>query len=235
MNILLLLMGGSGTRMGAAIPKQFLEVNGKPVYYDIVEQYARMQEIAAICIVCPREWLSSVENKAKEIPFDGRLVIAEGGATRSHSIRNGLKAIESFSSDKDVILLHDATHPYCDETAIRKVIEAVEQGRGATVGACQYDTCYQIDSDNTLKNVIPRQEIVSGASPESFCFGELKKIYFNATDEELASMTSAGALALAHNITMKVIPTKVLNLKLTYPEDFALFQLLYNNYFFPKR
>ena len=88
-------MGGSGTRMGAAIPKQFLEVNGKPVYYYIVEQYARMQEIAAICIVCPREWLSSVENKAKEIPFDGRLVIAEGGATRSHSVRNGLKAIES--------------------------------------------------------------------------------------------------------------------------------------------
>lgn len=234
MNTLLLLMGGSGTRMGAAVPKQFLEVNGKPVYYYIVDRYAKMPEISAICIVCPKEWLSSVESSTKAINFKGRLVVTEGGSTRSHSVRNGLMAIESFSSDKDVILLHDATHPYGDEVAIRKVIETVEQGGGATVGACQYDTCYQIDAENKLKNVIPRQEIVSGASPESFQFGDLKRIYFKASDEELASMTSAGALALAHNIPMKVIPTKVLNLKLTYPEDFTLFQLLYDNYFFPR-
>ena len=235
MNTLLLLMGGSGTRMGAAVPKQFLEVDKKPVYYYIVEQYAKLTEIGAICIVCPKEWLQSVKTAVEAIAFSGNLIVAEGGATRSHSVRNGLKAIESFSADGDVILLHDATHPYCDEPAIRKVIETVHRGGGATVGACQYDTCYQIDAENTLKNVIPRQEIVSGASPESFQYGDLKRIYFKATDEELVGMTSAGALALAHNIPMKVIPTKVLNLKLTYPEDFALFQLLYNNYFFPRR
>lgn len=231
MNTLLLMMGGSGTRMGAARPKQFIEVEGKPVFWYIVRGYARIPEIDHICIVSHEDWIPYVREAVQDIEYHGTLLVTAGGDNRSQSIRNGLHAIEAFSSDADVILMHDATHPYVDRDGTLEVISAVQTVGGATLGARQYDTCYRMDAAEMLTNVIPRQEIVSGASPEAFRFGDMKRIYFEANDDELASMTSAGAIALAHHIPMKVVPTKILNLKLTYPEDLELFRTLLDEYF----
>lgn len=231
MNTVLMMMGGSGTRMGAGVPKQYIEIEGKPVFWYIVKGYARIPEIDNICIVSHADWIPYVEDAVKDIVFQGRLIVTAGGDNRSQSIRNGLHAIEDFSDDQDVIMMHDATHPYVDKEGTLQVIEAVKQYGGATLGARQYDTCYQMDEQMMLSKVIPRQEIVSGASPEAFRFGDMKDIYFNADDEELASMTSAGAIALAHHIEMKVIPTRTLNLKLTYPEDLELLRLLLDKYY----
>ncbi len=231
MNTLLLMMGGSGTRMGASIPKQYIEIKGKPVFWYIVHGYAKMPEIDNICIVSHADWLPFVRDAIGDISFGGRMIVTAGGDNRSQSIRNGLRAIEGFSDDADVVMMHDATHPYVDRTGTLAVIEAVKAFGGATLGACQYDTCYQMDAEGMLVKVIPRQEIVSGASPEAFRFGDMKKIYFGADDEELASMTSAGAIALAHEIPMKVVPTRTLNLKLTYPEDLELLETLIDDYF----
>ena len=231
MNTLLMMMGGSGTRMGANIPKQYIEIKGRPVFWYIVRGYAGMPEIDNICIVSHADWIGYVKEAIADIPFGGRMTVTAGGDNRSQSIRNGLRAIESFSDDADVVMMHDATHPYVDKAGTLAVIEAVKEFGGATLGACQYDTCYQMDSDGMLVKVIPRQEIVSGASPEAFRFGDMKKIYFGADDAELASMTSAGAIALAHEIPMKVVPTRTLNLKLTYPEDLELLETLIDDYF----
>ena len=77
--------------------------------------------------------------------------------------------------------------------------------------------------------------MISGASPEGFIYKDLCDIYFNATEDELEQMTSAGAIALSHNIPMKVISTDILNLKLTYPSDMELYKLLKNEYFFGKQ
>ena len=231
MNTLLLMMGGSGTRMGAARPKQFIEIKGKPVFWYIVKGYADVAEIDAICIVSHADWIPYVRDAIKDIAFGGKLLIAPGGDNRSQSIRNGLRAIEGFSGEDDVVMMHDATHPYVDREGTAEVIRAVKAYGGATLGARQYDTCYRMDEDLMLTNVIPRQEIVSGASPEAFRFEDMKRIYFEASDEELASMTSAGAIALAHHIPMKVVPSKILNLKLTYPEDLELFRILLDEYF----
>lgn len=231
-NILLLMMGGSGTRLGADIPKQYLEVDGKPIFHYIVKAYAQLPEIDSICIVSHANWIEFVRSEISDIAFHCPVVVTAGGDSRSASVRNGLRAVQEFATEKDVVLIHDATHPYVDQEGTLAVIDAVNKFGGATLGACQYDTCYQMDEHNQLKKVIPRQELVSGASPEAFRFGDISRIYFNSTEEELNAMTSAGAIALAHGITMKVVPAQVLNLKITYPGDLELFKLLVKNYFF---
>ncbi len=232
MNTVLLMMGGSGTRMGASVPKQFLEVDGKPVFYYVVRAYARMKEIAHICIVCPQSWISFVQDVIRPVPFAGRMLVSQGGENRSQSVKCGLKAVEAFSAADDIILIHDATHPYLDKAAVEKAIAIAKEQGGATLAACQYDTCYAVDAGNLVRRVIPRQEIVSGASPEVFLYGDLKSIYFAASDQELAAVTSAGAMALQHAVPMQAVPTKVLNLKLTYPDDMELFKVLVKEYFF---
>ena len=95
-----------------------------------------------------------------------------------------------------------------------------------------YDTTYLMDDENNIIKVIPRKNVIAGASPEGFRFKQISDIYENTPQEEMEKMTSVGAIALAHNIPMKVVPTSVLNLKITYPEDFKLFNKLFNNYFF---
>jgi 2-C-methyl-D-erythritol 4-phosphate cytidylyltransferase len=92
---------------------------------------------------------------------------------------------------------------------------------------------YRIDENGFLANVEPRQFIVAGASPEAFRFGDIYAIYHDSSDEELSTMTSAGAIALAHSIPMKAIDAGVLNLKITYHNDMELFLALADNYFFP--
>ena len=231
-NILLLMMGGSGTRLGADFPKQYIEIDGKPIFRYIVEGYAKVHKIDTICIISHADWTEFVKKQISEIPFHCRVVVATGGDSRSASVRNGLKAVEEFACESDVILIHDATHPYVDYEGTLAVIDAVNEVGGATLGARQYDTCYQMNGDNMLERVIPRQELVSGASPEAFRFGDISQIYFNSTEEELNSMTSAGAIALAHGIPMKVVPANILNLKITYPNDLELFKLLVHSYFF---
>ncbi len=234
MNVLLLMMGGSGTRLGAAIPKQFLKVEGKPIFQYILEAYSTLPEIGAICIVSHQEWISYVEEVVGEVSVACPVRVTAGGESRSESVRNGLQAIRDLVVDTDIVLLHDATHPYMDAEGTRQVIRAAAEHGGATLGACQYDTCYQMDEENLLEKVIPRQLIVSGASPEGFRYGEISHIYFSATKEELDRMTSAGAIALAHGVPMEVIPSNILNLKITYPQDLALFRLLVHTYFFPE-
>lgn len=68
-NILLLMMGGSGTRLGANIPKQYLEVDGRPIFYYIVRKYAAMEEIHEVCIVSHADWIGFVQEAIADIPF----------------------------------------------------------------------------------------------------------------------------------------------------------------------
>ena len=231
-NILLLMMGGSGTRFGADIPKQYIEIENIPIFSYILKKYAQMNEVQEIVIVSHKDWLEFVCEWAEKCEIKVPWHVTAGGDTRSASVFNGLKEIKKFANDNDVILIHDATHPYVDVQGTKDVIDAVNEFGGATLGAFQYDTVYKMNEEHFIEEVVPRQEIVSGASPEALKFGDIYKIYANSTGEEFERMTSAGAIALANGIDMKVIQADVINLKITYKNDMEVFKKLVKTYFF---
>ena len=227
------MMGGSGTRFGAKIPKQFTDVAGKPLFSYIVEKYATLSCIHSIIIVCNNQWVDYTKEYTSSLHLGKPVRVVAGGSSRSESVRNGLACASEYANQDDVVLIHDATHPYVDEEGVARVIQATHECGGATLGACQYDTVYQINPQTqTIEDVIPRQTIVSGASPEAFRFGRIWEIYRNATIPELESYTSAGALARAYDIVMKVIPTDYINLKITYRQDMDAFMHLFHDYYF---
>ena len=234
MNTVLLMMGGSGTRFGASIPKQYIKVNDRPIFSYILEGYNKLPDVNKIIIVSHADWVDYVEEIAEEIGADKLYKVVTGGDTRSESVKNGLICASEYSKDDDVILIHDATHPYVDKKGTKEVIQAVKEFGGATLASFNYDTVYKMDDDHILTNIEPRFNIVAGASPEAFTFRKIYDIYMNSSKEELESMTSAGAIALHYGITMKVIKANVINLKITYADDMELFVKLIDNYFFPK-
>ena len=234
MNTVLLMMGGSGTRFGASIPKQYIKVNDRPIFSYILEGYNKLPDVNKIIIVSHADWVDYVEEIAEEIGADKLYKVVTGGDTRSESVKNGLICASEYSKDDDVIRIHDATHPYVDKKGTKEVIQAVKEFGGATLASFNYDTVYKMDDDHILTNIEPRFNIVAGASPEAFTFRKIYDIYMNSSKEELESMTSAGAIALHYGITMKVIKANVINLKITYADDMELFVKLIDNYFFPK-
>lgn len=232
MNTVLLMMGGSGTRFGADIPKQYVKIENRPIFSYILEGYNKLACVDKIIIVSHTDWIDYVGDVANEIGADKLYKIVAGGDTRSESVKNGLTAAAEYSADDDIILIHDATHPYVDEKGCEEVIAGVKEFGGATLAQFNYDTVYRMDDDHILTNIEPRFNIVAGASPEAFTFGKIYDIYMNSPKEELEQMTSAGAIALAHGIQMKVVRANVLNLKITYQDDMDLFTKLVKNYFF---
>ncbi|MBQ8057324.1 MAG: 2-C-methyl-D-erythritol 4-phosphate cytidylyltransferase [Ruminococcus sp.] len=234
MNTVLLMMGGSGTRFGAAIPKQYIKVNDRPIFSYILEGYNKLDCVDKIIIVSHADWVDYVEEIAKEIKVNKLYKVVTGGDTRSESVKNGLICASEYSKDDDVIMIHDATHPYVDKKGTQEVIEGVKEFGGATLASFNYDTVYKMDDEHILTNIEPRFNIVAGASPEAFTFRKIYDIYMGSTKEELESMTSAGAIALHYGIKMKVIKANVINLKITYADDMDLFVKLIDNYFFPK-
>ena len=223
-NIILLMMGGCGSRIGAPLPKQFIEIKNKPIFSYILEGLEHLDCIDDIIIVVHKDWTTYVENWCKNSNFQKVYAVVSGGATRSESVLNGLIKAKEFAYDDDVIMMFDTTHPYIDKKGIEELILAIKECGGGTLGQRQYDTCYRIDSNDMLQEVIPRQYVVSGASPEGFTFKIIYDIYTKASKEELESMTSAGAIALAHNVKMKICTLNTLNLKITYPNDLVLLE-----------
>lgn len=232
MNILLLMMGGKGVRFGADVPKQYTLIKGQPVFTYIVSKYARISQIDRMVIVSHGDWLDYVRGCmpgcAGKTPWD----VVAGGATRSESVLNGLKKAMEYGTADDVVLIHDATHPYVDVEGTLEVIRCVKRWGGATLGGLEHDTMYRINEEGFIDTVIPRQFVVSGASPEAFILQSIYPIYASASEQELERMTSAGAIALAHGVDMKVVPTETLNLKITHPGDMELFKHLIDCYFF---
>lgn len=225
-NIALLMMGGIGIRCGAPIPKQFVKINGKPIFTYILKGLNKLKEIDSIIIVAHSDWIEYTQTNCAELNISKLYGIVKGGSTRSESVYNGLRKAKEIASDNDIVMMIDTTHPYVDKQGIQELIKAVKEHGGATLGQRQYDTCYKIDQNDMLIEVIPRQEIVSGASPEGFLFKTIYDIYNKSNKEELDKMTSAGAIALAHNVKMKICTLNTLNLKITYPKDLEILEYL---------
>ena len=234
MNILMLMMGGKGERFGAQIPKQYIMVENQPVFAYILQARDLVEDIDKIVIVSHQDWIGYVEDWINKLKIHTPCEVVAGGNTRSESVFNGLKSISDYAHSNDIVLIHDATHPYLDKLGVQEIIAAVKEFGGATLGAYQYDTVYQMDEKNIITHVLPRTQVVSGASPEAFYFEDIYGIYSKATQSELESMTSAGAIALAYGIQMKVVRANVLNLKITHQEDMQLFTDLASSYFFKK-
>lgn len=228
----LLMMGGIGSRFGSDVPKQFTLVNKKPLFTYIAKKLAKQNCITGIVVVVTESWLDYAKEWIEKLQIQKIVNVVKGGATRSESVRNGLRALVGVAEDNDPVLMHDATHPYVDGEGTKKVAEMVCKYGSATLASLNYDTTYLMDDNSNIVKVIPRKNVIAGASPEGFKFKQILDIYEKTPQEDMEKMTSVGAIALAHNIPMKVVPTTVLNLKITYPEDFKLFNKLFNQYFF---
>ena len=126
MNYAIILSGGIGSRLGANLPKQYLDINGKTILSYCLETFECHQNIDKIVIVAAKEYHSLVLSEVDKYSIKKFLCITEAGESRQHSILSGLNAIKELAkdlTDKDIVLVHDGVRPNITKAVIDSCLD----------------------------------------------------------------------------------------------------------------
>lgn len=232
MNKAMIMMGGSGTRFAADIPKQFIEVDGRPIFSYLVEAYENFADVDEVYIVCHKDWVEFTESWVKSLSLEKVRGVVVGGTSRSQSVQFGLAAMLDSTQPDDIVLIHDVTHPFIDEDNVGTCIRACRECGASTLAGSCFDTMYTVDDEGFIASIEDRSRLVSATAPECFRFGTIYPLYKDKTADELETMTSAGAMLVSSGHPVRVVRTPLINLKITLQEDMEAFKKLLHGYYY---
>ena len=225
-NYVILLAGGVGKRMGTDVPKQFLEVNGKPIIVYSIENFQKNPQIEKIVVVCIKEWTDHVKELIRKYQLTKVEWIIEGGNTGHDSIRNGVFFLQDKVNDDDYVVIHDAVRPVLPQKAINEVLRvAHEKGNASSSIACHPPIVYTEDHESGITDV-DREHVMLTASPQAFRYSLILKCYRQAERENLHNTTFASSLLIHCRERVYFAKGTTNNIKITTKEDLALFRAL---------
>ncbi len=225
-NYVILLAGGIGKRMQSGIPKQFLEVDGKPIIIYTIENFQRNGQIEKIVIVCVKEWIDTLKQMTIQYNLSKVEWIIEGGETSHDSIKNGVYFLKDKIKSDDLVIIHDAVRPILPQKAIDEVIRvASEKGNASSSIVCHPPIVYTEDHESGIKD-IDREHVMLTASPQAYRFDLICKCYEKAESEKRNDFTFTSSLLIHCNERVYFAKGTTSNIKITQKEDLALFEAL---------
>lgn len=225
-NYVVLLAGGVGKRMQSELPKQFIEVKGKPVIVYTIEKFERDNKIERILIVCVKDWIDYLKQLLEDYKLTKVYWIVEGGDTSHDSIRNGIFFLRDKIEPDDFVIIHDAVRPVLPQKAIDDVIRvAHEKGNAASSIACHPPIVYTDDFKSGIKD-IDREHVMLTASPQAYLYSLVLKCYEKAEIENKHQFTFTSSLLVHYGYRVYFAKGTTSNIKITKQEDLALFEAL---------
>lgn len=218
----IVLVGGSSTRFGSEVPKQFYKVNGKPLLAYTLDCFENSPEINDIVIVANPSYKNELEDLLNNYSYKKISHLVEGGKNRQESALFGLLAIENETDKMDRVLIHDGVRPLVSNEIIHELLEALKDHFGATVALSSTDTMCLIDLNNQeLIGTLNRDEVYAIQTPQAFVYQailEAHKLYQgkNVTDDT----------QLLSGVTpIKIIKGNKKLLKITTKEDILFLEV----------
>ncbi len=207
----LIVAGGSGTRMGTDIPKQFLMLDGEPILQKTINRFFSAYPELEIIVVLPKEHISTWDAIKEKIPKGTEILTAIGGDSRTASVRSGLNLIAS----EGIVAIHDAVRPFVEEKTIIDSFEAADKfGSGVAVVPLK-DSIREFVSDN-ISRTKDRSKYVLVQTPQTFSVDLIKKAYEKIgpttyTDDATVFEQAIGDVFL--------VDGSYSNIKITTPDD----------------
>lgn len=225
MNHILIVSGGIGSRMhSASVPKQYIEVCGKPVILYCLEIFERHPLADTITIAADPKWYDFLCEMVQMYGITKFRGFAPAGETRQLSILNGLKAIRPFASDDDVVSIHDAVRPCVSDRIITDTLTRFPEWDGVMPYLPVTDTCYLSYDGQMIHEEIPRDAIVAGQTPESFLFGKYYAAHMETSTEDLRNLRGSTQIAVRNGMRIRLVPGCRDNFKITTKEDLLNFK-----------
>jgi 2-C-methyl-D-erythritol 4-phosphate cytidylyltransferase len=213
---------GQGTRIGDAVPKQYIPIAGKPMMFHSIEALAAVNRIACVTVV-----LSPMDNHWREHDWsafpDKIEPIFAGGAHRSQSVANGLKHLEDRAAKDDWVLVHDAARPCVTPQLVDQFLDEVDQDPvGGLLAMPLADTLKSADEQQRVAATIPRLNLWRAQTPQMFRYDLLRRGLEkkpDATDESQAVESLGG-------YGPRLVQGENSNLKVTFAEDLFLAEMI---------
>ncbi|HEY1720882.1 MAG TPA: bifunctional 2-C-methyl-D-erythritol 4-phosphate cytidylyltransferase/2-C-methyl-D-erythritol 2,4-cyclodiphosphate synthase [Magnetospirillaceae bacterium] len=208
--VALIVAAGRGSRMGGPMPKQWLDLAGRPVLRHSLDVFSSHPSIAAVRVVIHPDDRALLEKTAAGLSIGEPIA---GGATRQDSVRLGLEAV---ADDKpDLVLIHDGARPFVDAATIDRVITALAVHPGAIPAQPVHDTLKRVNG-TVIEMTVPRAGLWRAQTPQGFRFADILKAHRAAAGQELTD----DAAVLEHaGLDVAIVPGSEDNIKITTGED----------------
>ncbi len=208
----IIVAGGVGNRMKSDVPKQFIDVLGKPVIAYTINSVSKCTDIDDIIIVTLEEYILYCKDIVDEFNFTKVTKIIAGGSTRQESVASGLKEI---SDDTDIVAVHDGARPMIDTETISQCITAAYEYGCSAAGVKMKDTVKVVDTDGYIEYTADREKLWQVQTPQVFKKDILCSIHKQA---EICA-TDDCYLAEKAGYKVKMVEGKYENIKITTPQD----------------
>lgn len=216
MDYVIIVAGGKGLRMGGDIPKQFLPVNGKPVLMRTIERFRDYSPDLGIILVLPRAQQEYWRELCREHGFQAPYTIADGGETRFHSVRNGLRLIPD--AERGVVGVHDGVRPFVSTEVIDRCYEAARRSGAAIPVTPVVETLRYVAGSEAGRNVA-RSDYRLVQTPQTFDIQLLKRAYAQEYSE---AFTDDASVVEAVGVSVEMVEGNRENIKITTPFDITV-------------
>ncbi|MDR0992247.1 MAG: 2-C-methyl-D-erythritol 4-phosphate cytidylyltransferase [Ruminococcus sp.] len=230
MNFAILLAGGKGERIkGANEPKQFIKIGGKPLFAYALEAMGNCADIDVICVVTFPEKQNQISEFAAG--FSEKLLFSVPGKSRQHSVLSGLEAIEEnfVISETDCVIVHDAARPFVFSEDFYGCINAAKGFDGATPALSPSDTIYISENGKTITEILDRDKLFAGQTPECYNFHKYIAAFRSLTDEQILKIRGGSELAFLFGMNIRLYPGNPKNLKITSDRDLEFLKFTIEN------
>lgn len=235
----IVLAGGKGSRMQSDVPKQYMELLGKPLLYYALKAFEESNVESVVLVTAEGEEDYCRKELVERYGFTKVIAVTAGGAERYASVWNGLKGLkdrdakaQGESGETDIVLIHDGARPLVTAELINRLIAETEQYGACVAGMPVKDTIQMTDERGTITLTPKRDSLWTAQTPQAFEFSLAYDAYEQLMDESEINVTDdAMVVGMYNEIPIQMVRGSYTNIKVTTPEDLVLAEafLLHRN------
>ena len=221
----IVLAGGKGNRMQSDVPKQYMELLGKPLLYYSLKAFEESTVDSIVLVTTDGDEEYCRKELVERFGFQKVMAITAGGAERYASVWNGLQRLKLACGEEEpeLVLIHDGARPLVTAELINRMVRETEQYGACVAGMPVKDTIQMTDENGTITLTPKRDSLWTAQTPQSFLFSTVYSAYESLMKETEINVTDdAMVVGLYHNIPVQMVRGSYKNIKVTTPEDLVL-------------
>ena len=230
MNLGVIFAGGCGTRMNTkSKPKQFLDLNGKPIIIYTIELFDNHPQIDGVVVVCIESWIPYLKKMIRKFEITKVVRIVPGGNSGQESIYNGLCAAEEFTNEKNeqnsIVLIHDGVRPLITEQTITDNIAKVKECGSCITTVPAIETVI-VDNHDGILNIPKRSDCLMARAPQSFYLKDILEAHRRSQTEGKTEFIDSCSLMSHYGYKLGLVQGPMENIKITTPTDYFVLRAM---------